>query len=560
MNRFEGKVEERLGELVKQRKKVKLMQLQKDVFELIADKKKNPAIELLVEHFENHNFVYTLRDDDKPEMWIYRDGIYVPEGKTYVKDFCRRILNQVYSSYYGNRVIERIETDTYVSSQELFKEENPDLICVENGVFDLKTKKLLEHSPDYKFFNKIPVIYDPKKKCPNIEAFLKSVISQEGDLPLFYEIFGFCLRREYAPEKAIMFVGGGRNGKGKTLDLLRRFLGVKNCAEVSLARIETDKFSTANLHKKLANVAGDIDSTSLKNTAQFKGLTGRDLKTAEKKFRQPFEFENYAKLIFCANVLPKSYDVTQAFMRRWVLYEFNTTFVNEKEYEGTADKTNLKIADPDIISKVISKDEMSGLFNKAIDGLLRLRKNKDFSYSKSADDVKRMWIRKSDSFMSFCLDCIEESQDAQISKDELRRIYTKYCKKYKVKAEGDKLIRETLTREFGVWENQEARDMKRYWNDIKFKKNYTDFLVRKSKSQGQQGISFPIQKNNHYKESKTSVIPVISFIGRFTTINGQPPPLWILQKEFGDEILTTLEDLKKKGEVFEPMPGRWKVV
>jgi hypothetical protein len=46
---------------------------------------------------------------------------------------------------------------------------------------------------------------------------------------------------------------------------------------------------------------------------------------------------------------------------------------------------------------------------------------KTFSSTKGSEDVKELWIRKSNSFMAFCLDCLEEDYDSYITKKELRK-------------------------------------------------------------------------------------------------------------------------------------------
>ena len=51
-----------------------------------------------------------------------------------------------------------------------------------------------------------------------------------------------------------------------------------------------------------------------------------------------------------------------------------------------------------------------------MEGLKRLFSQKDFSYSKSVDEVKTMWLRKSDSFSAFCMDEIEEEYGSIILK------------------------------------------------------------------------------------------------------------------------------------------------
>ena len=52
---------------------------------------------------------------------------------------------------------------------------------------------------------------------------------------------------------------------------------------------------------------------SLKETGIFKQITGNDLVEAEHKYKGPFSFRSFAKLIFSCNVLPPSPEDTVAF-------------------------------------------------------------------------------------------------------------------------------------------------------------------------------------------------------------------------------------------------------
>jgi len=36
-----------------------------------------------------------------------------------------------------------------------------------------------------------------------------------------FELFGFLLYKNYFIEKGVMFIGDGRNGKGKTINLMK---------------------------------------------------------------------------------------------------------------------------------------------------------------------------------------------------------------------------------------------------------------------------------------------------------------------------------------------------
>ncbi len=267
-----------------------------------------------------------------------------------------------------------------------------------------------------------------------------------------------------------MFTGDGRNGKGKTVEIIKHFLGADNCANVPIQQFETDGFSIAEFFNKLVNIAADISKTALKETGYFKSLTGRDLISAQRKFLPRVHFVNYAKLIFCANELPTTYDSTMAFWNRWVLIEFPYTFVSKKEYDMIEDKTKFRIADPEIIQKIVTPEELSGLLNWSLVGLQRLLKNMDFSYSKSTEDVKTLWIRKSNSFQAFILDEIDYIYDGKISKSELRMAYGLYCKEHKLVAVTDKTIKYSLSMGGAAEERSNLDGLQvACWGGVKFK-------------------------------------------------------------------------------------------
>ena len=268
-----------------------------------------------------------------------------------------------------------------------------------------------------------------------------------------------------------MFMGNGRNGKGKTLSLMKYFLGVENCSSIPLAQINAASTSVCELHGRLANIAGDLSNTDLKETGMFKQITGRDLITAKRKYLNDLFFENYAKVIFACNDLPKVYDLSDGFWSRWVLFEFPYKFIKESEFNQLPeDKGNCKLMDEGIIDKITTKEELSGLLNMALDGLDRIMLKKGFSYSKGTEEVKDLWIRKSDSFTAFCIDSIEEDNDGKIPKKNIRKSFSAYCRNHKIPGASDKAIKVTLENRYGAYENRDwdgTRDF--FWGGIKFK-------------------------------------------------------------------------------------------
>lgn len=444
--------------------------LQKEIFICLAVKDRDKATELLVKEIKANNFIYTTRDDIKSEMWIYKEGIYVPQGKSFVREFSRKILGEAYSTQLSNAIISKIEADTFIEHDEFFNTNYVEEIPLINGILNIRTRELTEHTPQKIFFNKLPVTYDPDADCPNVLNHFRNILNSDEEVKVMMELFGYLLLKEYKIEKAVMFVGFGRNGKSKTIELMKRFIGAENCASLPLRALHEESFSLSELFGKMANLAADLSKTDLQETGMIKSLIGRDTIQAKRKYLRDLNFVNYAKMIFAANELPKIFDTTDGFWTKWVLIEFPYKFVTQEQYDSASeeDRKMWKIMDPDIIEKLTEEEELSGLLNYALDGLDRLLAHKDFSYTKSTNEVKDMWIRKSDSFTAFCYDHIEECSDSTISKKDLRKYYHKYNKKHKLGGCSDKAIKVTLESMFGVSESQN-NNWDRIWEGIKLK-------------------------------------------------------------------------------------------
>jgi len=431
--------------------------------ESISGKEKDWATgtEILRDYILDELNIYTTQEDKNNEMWAYREGIHVPEGRSEVKKRLRTLLGEHYSQFVFNKVIEKIEPDTFIEPKDFFNVNYVDEIPVLNGILNVNTLEMKEFDPNRIFFSKINAEYNPDAKCPMIDKFLRDVLKDESDVSVFYELAGFGLLKEYKFEKAFMMVGEGRNGKGKSIELLKRLFGISNCCSVPLSSMVADSFFISEMFGKLFNLAGDISNQDLKDTSMFKSLTGRDLINAHRKFHTDISFENYAKMVFACNELPMVYDMSRGFWDRWVLLDYPYTFVSEDEYNQTDDKSFVKIRDASIVDKITTDEEMSGLLNEALFGLNRLTLTGSFSSSRGTNEVKSTWIRKSNSFMAFCYDNVEQDCESIISKGELRMAYSNYCKKHSIASKSDFVIKRVLQDNYGVVD--EKKDINGSW-------------------------------------------------------------------------------------------------
>lgn len=395
----------------------------KELEEALAESVKREAVEFPEKYFDDGKFVpkflaeelmreyhfLTMKDTDV--VYVFDDGFYQPYGEILIKQQCKARLGKEYRKNKAEEVIDYIKVSTYVNR----KEEPPNLVPLVNGILDINAMELKPYSPEYMFFNKLPVKYDPKADCPNIKQFLSEITATEEDVQILLEVVGFCLYREYIIAKALMLVGGGSNGKSTFLNLVKTFLGKENISGRSLQDLEENRFAKADLHHKLANIYADLPDKALWRTGTFKMLTGRDTITAERKFQHSFTFENYAKLLFSANKVPEAHDDTDAFFRRWLIVVFPNQFTGEK-------------ADPHILQKLTTPEELSGLLNLVLPALKRLLEKGQFSYSKTTEEIREDYIRKSSPIAAFVMDCLEVDSDAFIAKKDLFNLFSEYCR------------------------------------------------------------------------------------------------------------------------------------
>ncbi len=340
------------------------------------------------------------------------------EGKTKeMVDNCKGHLQ--------DEVIRHIKTKTYEPKENfgLPKEK----IAVENGILNLEEKELEDFNPEKQYpLAKIPIKYNPEAEIGKIETEIIDEIFQKEDKPLIQEYAGYCLYKDYPYAKALVLLGGGANGKSTFINLLLRFLGKDNVSGSSLYKLLTDEHTRVNLYGKLANLAAETPD-ALKNTDDFKKMTGDDLLDARRLYQESFKFKNYAKLIFAANQLPETNDYTDAFFRRIMLVDCPYKFTKNPH-------DNHKNANPDILEEIITEENLSGMLNWALEGLDRVLDKGGFSETKSREEIKERWIRETDPERAFINKFLETDYNYYVIRSDIHEAYKEYCNENELEA------------------------------------------------------------------------------------------------------------------------------
>lgn len=382
-------------------------------------KDKESGIAKVGKHLATTLHIKTIAESErgvKPTMFMWKDGVYVLGAEAAIKEGVRKLLGHLATSHTMNEVLNYVRTTTYCSEKDF--DAAPYLLSVRNGVLDLRTKELKPHSPEILTLVQLPVNYDKDADCPNIKRFLGEIVSP-SDAPLLDEIAGYCLYRDYPVHKAFCLVGGGRNGKSTYLNLLKALLGSPNVSTRTLQQLTDNRFAVGDLMGKLANIAPDLPTSAVRHTGIFKAACGQDALTGERKFGHAFSFDNYAKLLFSANRLPKVDDDTYAFWSRWLFISFPRNF----EEDGTMDSH--------LLARLTTEDEMSGFLNLALAAMDRVLKN-GFSRSESVEAVREFFIMNSDSIKAFAEKELVYDVTAVVTKHEMYQAYVKFCERLKL--------------------------------------------------------------------------------------------------------------------------------
>jgi len=381
-------------------------------------------------------------------------GIYCYEGGAYVE--CEEKLEHLLEEYYRlygledrgikyrslrNEFLAQLEDRTKV-----FRGFDHHLLLFRNKVIDWRAivyggrLAVYDPSPDLMVYHRIPWEIDvdvltrglgrsKEELVREVEAELREVTdifkSWVGEKwMLLYEIIGYTLLAgEYPLNKAVMLVGEGSNGKSTYLGIVERLLGKDNVVSVKLQSLtnEKDRFMVGLLYGKMANIFADLPSEALRNTGLIKVLTGEDPVTADRKFRDPVTFTNYAKMLYSANELPRVYDTTTAFWRRWIVIEFPNRFPPNEEFKNRVRN--------EIPARYAPKILAYSLLLVA-----HVVREGRFSFEESEVDYRELWLRETNSVYAFIKDMLKEDvlvedPDSRVRTEDLYKLYTEYCKR-----------------------------------------------------------------------------------------------------------------------------------
>ena len=365
-------------------------------------------VDIAEELIKEHNLInYNNR------IYEYLDGYYQP---------CNNLGKYIREKVYAIKNNQRNEVVSYISDMEKIAggsiKVNPYIINVKNTRFNLLTGECLPFDSSIIDFTQLPIVYDPSAYCADLDKMLNRVFLGDREvIDLFEEMIGAGLIKHSRYQKAFMLYGSGSNGKSTVLDTVRLFAGANNYSAIPLEKV-TDRFSTVELENKLYNIGDDVDNVTIKDTGTLKKLFAGNAVMVERKGENPYTIEPYATHIYSCNAIPRSFDKSDGFYRRWLFVPFNACFsVTDPDY------------DPMIADKISTPTALSYLLNLAIRGAQRLIKRGRFTEPESVKEALEAYKADNSNTLSWIEDKgLDEDYFLENSTDKLYSDFTDWCK------------------------------------------------------------------------------------------------------------------------------------
>lgn len=392
----------------------------------VARKYKVLPMELAKYIKENLNYIFVRGAASEQALtYVYADGYYKfvsdDEFKGFIKEF---IPYQLRKSKDINEVFFDLKTEMKFVDYELLNS-NEDIINFQDGIYNIKTGELTEHSSDILSTIQIPAKFKDIKNAPSeAPVFFKYMDTLcNGDIEtieLLMQCLGIAISNVYAyrTKKALFLVGKGNTGKSQLKRLAEYLLGPQNVSNIDLKKVN-EKYGAATLYQKRLSGCNDMSYQRIEDMSIFKQLTGGDSIEVEFKFKNSFNFLYKGFLWFNCNKLPRFGGDTG----KWVYDRIMPVYCNNvipKEEQ-----------DPLLFEKMLKEKNTIILF--ALQELEKvISNNYHFVEPKSMQEERLKYEIENNTFLSFIHECCYIKDDImpsmRLKRSTFKEAYDKYIK------------------------------------------------------------------------------------------------------------------------------------
>ena len=370
-----------------------------------------------VSFYQYENGVYNEVKQNKMENlvdWLMDELSLLEEraNRTKVKNTVQRI-GSVLARTPGKNFVSDIKSD----------DEQEYLLNLKNGLLNMSTFELKEHTPEHFSTVQIPYKYDPDfVDIPKMDAFIELVT--HGDTTtatMIQDMFGYCIGDGNPLHKVFYLYGPtARNGKSTTAKLLCSLIGEGNFSNLSLEILSKPTSTYLN------NIVGKQINFSDETTANYMDSSSLTTMSAEgtielnPKFKPSFSYTVKSKFLVCCNDLPK-FKNGQGMKHRMIPILFEYHIPPQDRIANFEEK--------------LLAEEGPGILNWAIEGAKNLKKRGGFLLNEKSEDALMENTATNNSVYAYYMENytdLEEGQEKRCfskagTNDGIYRQYEDWC-------------------------------------------------------------------------------------------------------------------------------------
>ncbi len=268
----------------------------------------------------------------------------------------------------------------------LTTDKNTILVNLLNGTYEVDSGEgCLREFARHDFLTyQLPFEFKPNDTAPIFETYLNKVLPDRGLQDVLSEYIGYVFTKHLKLEKCLLLFGSGANGKSVFFEIINHLLGKENISNFSLGNL-SEEHNRALIADKLLNYGSELKGNIESDV--FKQLVSSEPIQCQMKYGNSFVIQDYARLCFNCNELPKNVELSEAYFRRFIIIPFNVTIPEDER-------------DPELANKII-QSELSGVFNWVLEGVSRLVKQKGFTTNDTIKNVIAEYKNQSDNVHLF---------------------------------------------------------------------------------------------------------------------------------------------------------------
>ncbi len=449
--------------------------------ELDGKEKINPA--LLAKDIRENAKYRLVRDNGKQalQIYVYEDGVYrlySPDMfKGLIIDRIKEYDESLVSIAKVNDAFNQLMTERSTLSQEDLNSDES-IINFKNGILDLKTMKLLPHSPAYMTTTQLPLNWRGKETpTPVYDRYIYSLTGGDrGIRTLLEEFAGVAVSNVhgYRLKKCMFLCGPGNTGKSQFKALIEKILGQGNFTSMDLAEIEA-RFGTGQLYGTRLAGSSDMSFMTVAEVKTLKKATGGDYLFAEFKGQQGFEYVYNGLMMFCMNRLPRfGGDDGKWVYDRIIVINCDNVVPPEKQDKLLLDKMYA---------------EREGIVYKFVMALNAVvERGYRFDEPDSVIRARKRYRNENSSVISFFLDCMQKREEGTVQdKCSVSRIYNVYKAWCAVNTNGYAKSLKDFRAALAEYLEVKAENMTYHRNDGNYFKDYTLTLQAKKEYHREYG-------------------------------------------------------------------------